>query len=83
MSIYTALYNFQSVYITVYRHKQLFYIAFIKCFEAMKCASVHRKSLSSDIDRVQNSSRLPAIAGSFSTFAGDFVIEKKGNKKRF
>jgi hypothetical protein len=25
--------------------------------------------------RVQNSCRLPAIASSFSTFAGDFVIE--------
>jgi hypothetical protein len=36
--------NFQSVYVTVYRHKQLFYI------EAMKCASTYRKSLSSDID---------------------------------
>jgi hypothetical protein len=28
--------------------------------------------------RVQNSSRLPPIAGSFRAFAGDFVIEKKG-----
>jgi hypothetical protein len=28
--------------------------------------------------RVQNSSRLLANAGSFSAFAGDFVIEKKG-----
>jgi hypothetical protein len=32
------------------------------------------------LNRVQNSSRLPAIAGSFSTFAGGFVIEKKGEK---
>jgi hypothetical protein len=30
--------------------------------------------------RVQNSSRLPAIAGSFSTFADDFVIGKKRRK---
>jgi hypothetical protein len=43
-----VLYNFQSVYITVYRHKQPFYIAFIKYFEVMKCASMGRKS--SDID---------------------------------
>jgi hypothetical protein len=45
-----VLYNFQSVYITVYRHKRPFYIAFMKYFEAMKCASARRKSLSSDID---------------------------------
>jgi hypothetical protein len=45
-----VLYNFQIVYITVYRHKQPFYIGFIKYFEAMKCADARRKYLSSDID---------------------------------
>jgi hypothetical protein len=40
--------HFQSVYITIYRHKRPFYIAFIKYFETKKCASAHRKSLSSD-----------------------------------
>jgi hypothetical protein len=37
-------------YITVYRHKQSLHIAFIKYFEAMKCASARRISLCSDID---------------------------------
>jgi hypothetical protein len=47
--VLAMLYNFQSVYITVYRHKQPFYIDFIKHFGAMKCASAHIKSLSSDV----------------------------------
>jgi hypothetical protein len=45
-----------------------------------KSAYVAYKCTKYTYSRVQNSSWLPGIAGSFSTFAGNFVIEKKENK---